>query len=104
MFEEDEWLNVFQIWRKYGGKTPFAVRRWSWHPKSCFIVTNIQVKKFPYGDAYGYFHSWREGRSNIDLLKLGKEGKYEKLNCAGCYQWEYVILIFKIDFEEVKEC
>ncbi len=104
MFKEDEWLNVFQIWRKYGEKTPFAVRRWSWHPESCFIVTNIEVKKFPYGDAYGYFHSWREGKINIDLLKLEKEGKYEKLNGAGCYQWEYVTLIFKMDFEEVKEC
>ena len=52
----DEWLNVFQIWRKYGEKTPFAVRRRSWHPESCFIVTSIEVKKFPYGEAY---YQWK---------------------------------------------
>jgi len=37
-------------------------------------------------------------------LKLEKEGEYEKLNGAGCYQWGYVTLTFKMDFEEVKEC
>ncbi|GAI30882.1 unnamed protein product, partial [marine sediment metagenome] len=42
-------------------------------PESWFLVTSIELKKFPYGEAYGYFHSWRDGRSNIDLLKLEKE-------------------------------
>jgi len=48
---------------------------------------------------YGYFHSWRDGEAEIDLLKLEKEGEYQKLSCAECYQWEYVTLIFKMGFE-----
>ena len=80
-------------------KTPFAVRRWSWHPKSYFVVTGIEIKKFPYGNAYGYFHSFRDGDGSIDVSKL-EDDTPEGLNCAGCYQWEYVILTLKVNLKK----
>jgi len=65
--------NVFQIWDDRGRVVPFRVRRDRWSEHSWFVVTRIEIKKWPYGCAYGQFCG---------------EGPEIPLNCAGCYEWE----------------
>lgn len=68
--------NVFQLWQERGQQLPFKVVRWTWNPSnSAFLVEKVEVKKWPYGTAWGRF------------LKDGVPGAYEKLSCAGNYQW-----------------
>lgn len=45
--------NIFQIWDEIGRKTSFAVRCDNWSKKFYTIVENVEIKKFPYGNAYG---------------------------------------------------
>lgn len=91
-------LNVFQIWKEHGELVPFAVRRHSWNPLSFFIVTSVEIKNFPYGNASGYFISYKnakpteDGYFEIDLTEIEKKESLQGLSCAGCYQWEYVPL------------
>ncbi len=71
--------NVFELWQEGGQQLPFTVVRWTWNPaNSAFLVEKIEVKKWPYGTAWGRF------------LKDGVPGEYEKLSCAGSYQWKTV--------------
>lgn len=80
--------NVFEIWMENGKQLPFKVRRWTWHPTTYFIVTDIKDIKWDYykkngklyGKAYGYLY----------VRGKKKSEEKEKLDCAGCYQWELV--------------
>jgi hypothetical protein len=91
-------LNVFQIWRESGERVPFAVRRDSWNPESFFIVTSIEIKKFPYGSASGYFVSYRDSKHladscfEVDLVEVEKNSEFTGLSSAGCYEWVRVPL------------
>lgn len=71
--------NVFQLWKEVGEKLPFKVVRWNWHePNSGFLVESIEIRKWPYGKAWGR------------AFRNGVFGREEELGCAGCYQWKIV--------------
>ena len=71
--------NVFQLWREGGEKLPMKVIRWTWSPAtSVFLVEKVEVKKWPYGTAWGRF------------VRNGTPGAYEKRSCAGSFQWKAV--------------
>lgn len=79
--------NIFELWRENGEKLPFKVRRENWTMPNVFIlVEDIEIKKWPYGTAYG---------KSMNIIKSGEEiisnNQYHCRNgivgCAGCYQW-----------------
>lgn len=68
--------NVFQIWRKLGEALPFRVRRSGWHPSTYFLVRRVEIRRYPYGKAFG------------DLYLRGVLSKTDiELSCASCYEW-----------------
>jgi hypothetical protein len=87
--------NIFQIWRETGENVPFAVRRDNWAEHFYTVVEKIEIKKWPYGNAFGY--PTINGRYS-NHYEYAKEWKTErKIPCAGCYQWTLVedVLISK---------
>ena len=74
--------NVFQIWRRNGERLPFKVRRWSWRPGTYAVVTGVKIGKYPYGKA-----TWYLVRSGKRIVV--REGSWDCLGCAGCYQWHF---------------
>ena len=71
--------NVFQLWKEGGEKLPFKVIRWTWHPAtSAFLVERIEVRKWPYGKAWGRF------------IRNGVPEAPQQLSGAGSYQWKVV--------------
>lgn len=88
--------NLFQIWYDLGQKVPFAVRRESWNPASSYeVVTKVEIGKFPYGKAWGYFRRREQNLSEPD-------GEPCEVNCAGCYQWFLVDDIDLRGYEEME--
>lgn len=78
--------NVFELWVENDKKLPFAVRRWSWHFTTYFIVKKINVK-------WGYYKKTGKlyGEAFGDMYLGGKIAEKDiALNCCGCYQWERV--------------
>ncbi|TAU48161.1 hypothetical protein ELI44_09095 [Rhizobium ruizarguesonis] len=79
MLDPDCDKNVFQIWKTGEEKLPFKVVRHSWNPQiSAFLVEKIEIKKWPYGTAWGRF------------IRNGIAGAPQKLDNAGSYQWKVV--------------
>lgn len=71
-------LNVFQIWDSLGQKTPFAVRKSYWAKESYTVITKIEIRKMPYGKAFGFF------------VKNGWKGREEEVRSPGVYDWSLV--------------
>ena len=84
--------NVFQLFVDNGERTPFDVRRMTWHPTTYFRVVKVVIPRGGavsryrnYGDdkifghAWGYLYLRGEAPKNLDT--------WDKLGCAGCYQW-----------------
>jgi hypothetical protein len=72
--------NVFQLWKDNGEKLPFKVVRWTWNPRrTVFLVERIEVKKWPYGTAWGRYA--RDGAQDVEQRQLDN---------AGSYQWRMV--------------
>lgn len=70
--------NIFEIWKENGEKLPFKAIRNSWNEnKGHFVlIEKIEIKKWPYGKAYGqYFYN-------------GQAGKIGIIDCAGTYAWK----------------
>jgi len=81
-------LNIFQIWEAIGKEVPFAVRRNNWANQFYTIVEKVEIKKWPYGNAYGY--PTVNGRYSNHYV-YDKSWKTKGLiPCAGCYQWTLV--------------
>jgi hypothetical protein len=74
---DNEYFNIFQIWKENGEKLPFKVIRNSWNESAghFLIVEKVIVKKWPYGDAYGQYFYHR------------KPGEKGKIDSAGTYAW-----------------
>jgi hypothetical protein len=70
--------SIFEIYMNRGCIVPFKVKRWTWAPESKMVVTGVTIKKYPYGDAFGYFE---DGSANPQVSKI---------SCAGCVQWREV--------------
>src|SRR4051812_199992 len=52
-----EWRNIFQLWRENGERFPFVVARNSWDVAggSYLVVEHLEIKKWPYGSAWGRY-------------------------------------------------
>jgi len=97
-----EYLNVFQIWDKLERKTPFKVRRWTWHPDTFFEIIKVEItpKNWEYyektgnlyGKAFGYMYTRGKkiSRDNSIYPKSHIDNYLTSLNNAGSYQWELV--------------
>jgi hypothetical protein len=71
--------NVFELWKANGEKLPFKVIRWTWNPATNFLVERVEIRKWPYGKAWGRFV--RGGVADANS---------EALSCAGTYEWKIV--------------
>ena len=80
--------NIFEIWDEIGKKTPFAVRRSNWSPQYYAVVVKVNIKKWPYGDAFGYpsIHGHYTNHYDYD----GGWRKRRVIPCCGCFQWTLV--------------
>jgi len=83
-----EGKNIFQIWEELGQKTPFAVRRANWGPEFYTVVVQVEIKKFPYGYAYGYPTHNGVYSDHYEYDKYWRERGL--IPCGGCYQWTLV--------------
>ena len=83
-----EQKNIFEIWKDSGEKLPFAVRRQKWDEQYFTVVTGIQIKKWPYGKAYGYPTINGEYSNHYEYDSQWKNSQI--IPCAGCYQWTLV--------------
>lgn len=80
--------NIFQIWSEIGKRVPFAVRRDNWSSEYYTIVEKIELRRFPYGYAYGYPTINGEYSDHYDYDIDWKNKKL--IPCTGCYQWSFV--------------
>lgn len=73
--------NVFELWAKAGQRTPFKVRKQSWNSdiEQFFLVEKIEIKRWPYGTAWGRY------------MKNGESAELQKIRGAGTYCWEFFI-------------
>ncbi|QRI48307.1 hypothetical protein JQC76_09335 [Elizabethkingia anophelis] len=72
-------MNIFQIWKEIGERVPFMVKKGYWSDYSNVLITRIDIKKYPYGDAYG-----------ISCNNGNLTGESEKLNSPGVYDWKLI--------------
>ncbi len=91
--------NIFEIWKDNGKRLPFAVRRVNWTNQYYTIVTGIKIKKWPYGDAYGYPTVMGVYSDHYEYEREWRENQI--IPCCGCYQWHYVKnpLIIEDDYQ-----
>jgi hypothetical protein len=80
--------NIFEIWKDGGEKLPFAVRREKWDEQFFTVVTGIQIRKWPYGNAYGYPTLNGDYSNHYEYDSQWKNHRI--IPCAGCYQWTLV--------------
>jgi len=78
--------NIFHIWKENGEKLPLIVRRRN-RPYYT-VVEKIEVKKWPYGNAYGY--PIIDGQYSNHYEYDNSWRRDGLIPCAGCYQWTYV--------------
>ncbi len=77
-----DWKNIFQLWRENGERLLFIVARNSWEVASgsYLVVERIEIKKWPYGSAWGRYHYY------------GKpSGPQEKIKVVGTYAWMFLM-------------
>lgn len=78
MEPDADWKNIFQLWKENGERLPFKVAKSTWSAEAghYLVVERVEIKKWPYGDAWGQYH-WK-----------GKPGPREKIKAAGTYNWK----------------
>ena len=78
---ETDWKNIFQLWKENGEKLPFKVAKSTWSAEAghYLVVEKIEIKKWPYGSAWGRYH-WNSAP--------GAPGAPEKIKAAGTYNWK----------------
>ncbi|MGX5832437.1 hypothetical protein [Mesorhizobium sp. 43Arga] len=73
-----DWKNIVQLWRENGEVLPFKAVKSSWSADvgHYLVVERVEVKTWPYGNAWGQCH-WQ-----------GVPGGHgEKVNQPGTYTW-----------------
>ena len=96
-------LNIFQLWKENFEKTQFAVRRWNWGEEYYTVVVKVEIKRWPYGIAYGY--PTINGVYSDHYEKIYPEwNAIRQIPNAGSYQWEIVedvnLELFKESFSK----
>ncbi len=71
--------NIYQLWALAGEAVPFkAVKEtWSQRKGQFYLVEKVEIKKWPYGSAWGRY------------CDGGKVGEPEKIANAGTYTWTF---------------
>lgn len=71
-----DWKNIFQLWRENGEVLPFKVAKSSWSAEAghYLIVERVEIKTWPYGNAWGQYH-WR-GEPGAAAEKISQPGTY----------------------------
>ncbi len=74
---EKSWDNIFKLWDLNEKKLPFAVQKDTWNSNVAqhYRVEKIEIKKWPYGTAWGRY------------IREGIEGELVKIANAGTYTW-----------------
>lgn len=69
--------NIFELWRENGEKLPFMAIIDSWdETKHYALIEKIEIKKWPYGNAFGqYFFN-------------GEPGEKGAIRNSGTYRWK----------------
>lgn len=82
--------NIFEIWALNGKRVPFKVRRKHWNSsiEQYFIVDEVTIRKWPYGEAWGTY------------FRKGEPNEREKIKSAGTYSWEFYIDRYEEDAGE----
>lgn len=92
--------NLFEIWKYIGKVTPFPARRQGWSDCYHVIVEKVTVKKWPYGDAFGY--PCEDGKPN-DHFQYSEDWRESGLiPSAGTYQWELALDTNPENINEIK--
>ena len=67
--------NVFQLWRLAGQQVPFKVVKdtWSGRAGQFMLVEEVEIKKWPYGTAWGRYCN---GSDIGELMKVANAGTY----------------------------
>ena len=79
--------NIFQIWKELGEKVPFGVRRDNWSNEYYTVVEKIEIKRWPYGNAYGY--PTVNGKYSNHYDYSADWIKHKLIPGAGSYQWSF---------------
>lgn len=71
--------NVFQLWQLASEFVPFkaAKETWSQRKGQFYLVETVEIKKWPYGTAWGRY------------CDKGPAGELEKIANAGTYTWTF---------------
>jgi hypothetical protein len=72
--------NIFELWALNGETVPFKVFRYGWSKMAdhYYLVEKLEIRKWPYGTAWGTYYR------NGEPLNGGK------IAGAGTYRWQYV--------------
>jgi hypothetical protein len=72
------WRNIFELWRENGERVPFDVVKSTWSPEAghYLVVERVEIKKWPYGTAWGHYH-WN-----------GRPTQRGQIKAAGTYNWK----------------
>lgn len=79
--------NIFQIWKEIGKKVPFGVRRDNWSNEYYTIVEKIEIRRWPYGSAFGY--PTINGKYSNHYEYSNEWVKAKLIPGAGSYQWTF---------------
>lgn len=72
--------NIFELWRENGEKLPIKVIINSWdETKHYALIEKIEIKKWPYGKAYGQYFFY------------GRPGEKGEIRNAGTYRWKLFV-------------
>lgn len=71
--------NIYQLWALAGETVPFkAVKEtWAGRKGQFMLVERVEIKKWPYGTAWGRY------------CNSGELGEYQKIANAGTYTWTF---------------
>ena len=84
--------NIFELWRHNGELLPFGARRASWAETTHVVVEEIEIRRWPYGDAFGWVYVRGEKQPRLDAKVPFSARGVPDISCAGSYQWSFVAL------------
>jgi hypothetical protein len=70
--------NLFELWKQNNEQLPFKATLDSWSEEAghYVLIEKIEIKKWPYGTAYGQYFFY------------GKAGRIGKIDNSGTYRWK----------------
>src|SRR5262245_18279714 len=84
--------NIFELWRRNGELLPFGARRASWAETTHVLVEEIKIRRWPYGEAFGWVYVRGEKQPPLDAKAPLSRSRVPDISCAGSYHWSFVTL------------